>query len=420
MIDNLSQLHEQLLVFQRRMRWLRVHIPFRLDAITSNLLPVIATRSSFYSRDLCEFLKASPTQVSRLVAKFEKLGLLARVRVDKDARLKALVLSARGLATLSEIVAHDKTLADLGLAALNEAQREKLSEQFGALSDGFGAAPDTALPHEPAFVTEQKRLARVLGMLGNNYLMSGLDIAAYQLCFHLSRCVVAVRFRDLKQELPFETSFLSREIDRFVNKGWLSKNGHPSSNRAVYVEMTTLGLRQFTAIHEASSAMIQKAIETAPPCSADLLCNLLKIANSGPLTIEDDPKLRLVRCRSEKDFQSARSHIVEWLVATDQHRNMPAVLVGENQRCYQVLREKVVSGVAVVMSRGKDRSELIRLDILPGYNLSGNQTVLVLNELVAQERVSQIEIQKSLCNSCQNVMNGLKTNKAGQIIYKRQ
>ncbi len=165
-----ESLHEQFLLTQRKMRWLRLNTPHEIDPTVSNVLPIIGARESLSPSTLSEFLLMHPSGVSRMLKHLETAGYISRRVSSTDGRGRTIELTAAGHAALRESIALDRHLATKGLTPLTTSEIARLTELFRQLADSFGAEQEASLPNELPFVTEQKRLARIKGMIGSSYL----------------------------------------------------------------------------------------------------------------------------------------------------------------------------------------------------------------------------------------------------------
>src|SRR5581483_11418363 len=126
--------------------------PFSLTEV--RVLYEVAHREQPVAADLARDLGLDAGYLSRILVRFQKLGLVKRTRSEHDARQSHLTLTAKGQATLSPLdSAASEEVANM-LKQLAPPERERVVSAMGAIAnrlDGW-AEPDPPYilrPHRP-------------------------------------------------------------------------------------------------------------------------------------------------------------------------------------------------------------------------------------------------------------------------------
>jgi DNA-binding MarR family transcriptional regulator/GNAT superfamily N-acetyltransferase len=130
--------------FNRRYtKWIgaldRHHLGSDYSLAEVRVLYEIGHRPSIMARDIAEQLGLDAGYLSRLVARFDKAGLIERRMSDKDGRAVALSLTAKGRRLFDDL---DRMAADRmssAIATLDEGQRARLTSAMGVVGQLIGA-----------------------------------------------------------------------------------------------------------------------------------------------------------------------------------------------------------------------------------------------------------------------------------------
>lgn len=337
--------HGCILAFQRLMRRVRHESPFLFDPQTSRLFPVVAASLPGRAVDIARSLNATELEVSRLMARFERLALVRRKRVDTDRRAKVIELTAKGVQAVKAMVDYDNQLVPRSLPHLSAQDIESIASGFHALAAELGEAAGVTLAGQSNFVVGQIKAARALGMLGESYLGSGIHITRYQVLYLLARVEHPLQIRELGKELPFSPSALTRELDRIEQEKLLRRQPHQLDGRGVVVELTGESRVQFQRVHELATSRLYEALSRIPESIREPFVEALRSANAQSESKAIPPALTIQRCRSKRDFQRARGELVEWLVLSNRHRDLPDQILPESRGCALVMEEEQVRAV---------------------------------------------------------------------------
>jgi DNA-binding MarR family transcriptional regulator/GNAT superfamily N-acetyltransferase len=101
----------------------------------------IAHRDQPIAADLSKDLDLDPGYLSRLLAKFEKQGLVGRKASGDDARQSHLSLTARGRQAFVPLDARSQKHASLMLSKLSDADQQRLVDAMHTIQKMLGAEP---------------------------------------------------------------------------------------------------------------------------------------------------------------------------------------------------------------------------------------------------------------------------------------
>lgn len=306
-MPSITKLHHQFLLTQRKMRWLRINTPHDIDPWASNLLPILSTQKVLSPSAISEYLQMHPSGVSRMLRHLGDLGYISIRAGDSDARRRKVELTPAGRRALLKSIQLDTYLSVTGTDPLGDHQRDRVAVLFGEVSDAFGAAPEESLPHELAFTTEQKRIARVLGMIGSNYLGTRYDINQYQILFYLYRAPRPVRFKELALILPLETSKLSRQLDRYISEEIIRKGTVRGDRRGTSFTLTRRGRTLFKSEDDRAQLKLATVLSRWNQSAMTELIDLLSQATSRPPVITHNLRFR-VRLRDADILTELLSH----------------------------------------------------------------------------------------------------------------
>jgi DNA-binding MarR family transcriptional regulator/GNAT superfamily N-acetyltransferase len=113
----------------------------------------LAHREGTTAGELCKDLGLDPGYLSRMIQRFEKEGLLARVKSDADARQSVLSLTARGRKTFAPFEKRSaKQVAEI-LNKLGPEEQKRLLEAMKTIAGLLGARAET----KPAYILRPHR-----------------------------------------------------------------------------------------------------------------------------------------------------------------------------------------------------------------------------------------------------------------------
>lgn len=108
--------------------------------------------------------------------------------------------------------------------------------------------PSAASEFVSALQANQHQIAQDAGL-------SGTELRAL---FHIAR-VVSITPKNLADHLELTTGAVTAIARRLVEAGLLHRVDHPDDRRSLYLELTPLGHRRITTIHEDFDAMVSSS-----------------------------------------------------------------------------------------------------------------------------------------------------------------
>jgi len=346
-LAQLCSLHRGVLLLQRRMRALRSQAKFPLDSISAIVLVWIGHRPSLQFGDLQRFLKIPKASLSRFLKNLVKRGFLVSRTSAADSRKKTFTFTPKGIALLNELETINNRLVRLGAHPLDGTQLRAATEAIGAVASGLGAPLDAARPGEEPLFTQIRRLSRVSGMIGPNYMGLGHDIMAYHIFSELGFSGRPVPLQFFLKNLRVPASSLSREVSRLAQRGLIQREQARHDRKLTLLKLTERGWRHFWACEETIGLQYQAALAAVPPGKiGEWIDALQHLEGLESPTFEDAP-LVAERCDSEESLRLVRAFIVEEAVRTGKHQDLPNTILPPGKLCISVREAGRILAVAL-------------------------------------------------------------------------
>ena len=334
-----SEIHDELLLIQRRMRFLRLKTSSSIDPQAQLVLPVIEASGKSTLQNMAGRLAMDPSNFSKLIKHLQQKKVIRLSKFIEDNRIKHLSLTEEGERVLDSIKSQDRYYAEVGMRPLIFEERQFIGKCFEAISNGLQIDRDQTLSGEELFLVEQKRLARGTGMLGSNYMESGYDIGIYQLLYSLL-WGGELRFTDFLDKVPLERSVVSRQISRLTQKGILLKRKHSTDSRSIAVSFSKKAEKEFTRVHKSISRSFGSAFEQLSIKDQKQFFSLVRKAADFQNEIST-----VLECKTESDFKIARAFYVEQLVQNKEHTSLSASLLPNSLKVFLYKEHSDVLGL---------------------------------------------------------------------------
>ena len=241
-------------------------------------LHIIATADEAMVKDVAATMQLERSWVSRLLSALERKGAIKSVAVAGDGRAKALRILPAGVQLLKNLNETRAALMTSLLASLNKKEQQELYRTLKALADGFGAPAYAGAfnPHPIDF--ELARLSWGIGVAGNNFIGTGINVSHYHLLMVLAAQLrtAPVSIKEVHAKLPIDMSTLSRAIDSLGTESVLEKVQATDDKRSYTVRLTAEGLKTFQRYEENAALQCAEALTSVAVEQQEHLAQLLE------------------------------------------------------------------------------------------------------------------------------------------------
>lgn len=330
------ELHRRFLVLQRRMRALRSQLDFPFDPISAILLLWIGYKPVLHFGELQRFLHIPKANLSRLMKNLAKRGYVQASITKSDTRKKQFQYTPKGLKLLAQLDTINNRLVRLGTYPLSPAQITSVTCAVEAIATGLGAPADAGHPGEEPLFTQIRRLLRVSGMIGSNYLGCGHEIMLYHVFSELGRCAQPIPLKFFLKALQIPPSSLSRDISKLVTKGWIEKIYSRFDRKQLLLQLTEKGVRHYEQCENLMASKYQAALRSIPiETINEWISAFAPLEGLEPPLIVDAP-LVAERCDSEIALLAARTFIAQELQRASRSSPSPDSIIPADQECIAV------------------------------------------------------------------------------------
>jgi len=342
--DLAIRFHHALLIFQRRMRRVRLDYEFPIGRDSAMILAMISNKSSLTSTGISQQLGIPKAKVSRLMIALEKNGYLRLEGSETDRRVKELVFTLEGQRLKEQLIRLNNEISARGMHSATEEQREISERLLKCFNTGMNFLDTPADPLETPLVVQQRILTNGSGMIGSDYLNTGFSLLEIHILFELS-LKKNLNFADIVTALPFDTSSISRAIAGFESKGYLLKVTSNVDKRAIICRLTESGKQLKEDIDKKLSQKILTGLVDASSEDIRGFIDLMDSLNVEPIPPAYAKEIQLRICKTSEDFKLARSVYVEILVMKKKHTNLSSSLIPEESLCVVFLENDNPIGV---------------------------------------------------------------------------
>ncbi len=355
-IETYKKLHRGFLLLQRRMRSLRTQIDFPLDSISAIIVLWIGFKPVLHFGELQRYLRIPKATLSRLMQSLVDKGYLRASVTASDTRKKQYEYTEEGLQLLAQLDTVNNRLVRLGTYPLTPDQRASVIEAVRALATGLGAPPAAGHPGEEPLFTEIRRISRVSGMVGSNYLGSGHDIMLYHIFSELGLRGRLVPLKFFTKTLRIPPSSLSREISKFVSRGWIEKLHSRRDRKLVLLRLTEKGRQHYEECEEMMATRYQEALRGTPlETVREWIAAFAPLEGLEPPALHDGP-IAAERCESDAALHEARVFVVEELLRSNQRPKKPEAIIPTDHDCIAI-REAGKLLALVLAPRGQEAAQ---------------------------------------------------------------
>lgn len=346
-LEIFCSLHRGVMLLQRRMRGLRAQVEFPLDSVSAIILLWIGYQPTLHFGELQRFLKIPKATLSRLLKNLVTHGYLISRISDADSRKKTFEYTKKGMKLLEELEAINNRLVRVGACPLNPAQMNRIISAEEAIATGLGAPIESSRPGEEPLFTQIRRISRVSGMVGSNYLGTNHDVMIYHIFSELGFSAQPTPLQFFIKHLRIPPSSLSREISKLVSKGWIQKENVRHDRKLILLKLTDKGWKHFRSCEETIGRTYREALTNIPlETITEWTAAFEPLKGLDAPTFNDAP-LKAERCTDEESLRRVRAFIVEQLVKTGRHTNLPNTILPTTQLCIAVREADTILGIGM-------------------------------------------------------------------------
>jgi DNA-binding MarR family transcriptional regulator len=262
--DPLSlQTYIALLLLQRKMRRTRALFNHPLGTVESLAISLMAAKSPLNPSELSQYLNMAKSKVTQLIVSLQNHKYISAAASPSDRRKVDLYFTESGQKLISELDLLATKVARLGLVPLDAQQRKHVSNYMDKLATGLGAAPDPVKQDLYHFISPQRRMIRISGMISRRYFKTPLDICDHHILYELTQSK-ELDFQYFCRKLPFHPSKISRAISRLAKKQWVIKKIPKNDRRGMITRLTQLGIEKVAEMHSFCAQQIEEALKGLP------------------------------------------------------------------------------------------------------------------------------------------------------------
>jgi DNA-binding MarR family transcriptional regulator len=346
-----EKFHYELLELQRRMRLLRMRTPLGIDPAAAFVLPFVMARQGATVKDVADYLAMDSGNATRTIQRLGELEFIFLVPSPKDARSKLIQFTDLGGRVARQAIKFYQYLAEVGMYPLTPKEREKIGRCLKIISSSLGASEELPQYGEELFTVEQKRIGRVTGMAGSDYLSTGYDIGGFQILNTLYRLSVPERFSDFAERIPLERTVLSRRVEQQTKLGLIKKSNSPIDKRSVLLSLSKKGNEKFERLFESSSKRFSKGVSQL---NQKELQEMFALFEQCRIVEEERTATEWIKILSDRaDLFLVRAFILENLVERGDHKQLSPVIVSESAIAVVFIRNEKILAAGVFESERK-------------------------------------------------------------------
>jgi DNA-binding MarR family transcriptional regulator len=359
------RLYVALLRFMQRVRELSVYTATTLNLSEGQILGEVQSKNAWGVLSLSQVTGIEKSAVSRLVTGLRKRRFLKiDVGSKRDGRFKHLALTESGALVLAQDDQARSTVSRAILSSLTSADQDAVQKLFASLATGFGKPPSEPRENEHPLRPSQRRLTQAFGLLGGDFLGSGMSICA----LHVFRLSVQqpgqLDAQYLNRILPYDQSTIARAIKMLTDRRYLEHSSPPADRRRKILFPTHLGERELKKIEQAMERKFTNALGNAATEMLEISLASLEYAVQHALLHPELPELRsrqksefaMKELIVEEELQAARALLIQHLIRLPAQL-LPTTLLDRKSKCFGYYRKTSLVALAEI-NEELDRASL--------------------------------------------------------------
>ncbi len=351
--EHLLSLHRLLLRLQQRNKFVGFVEHTSLSPLETHLILEIQAEPGLPISTYAHRLMVEISLCTRITQKFVQRGFIVVRASTFDLRRKEVLLTPKGVALIATI----DEFANQVVSALRAGQTKRswgeLVRFFSMLADAGGVPRAPKRPQEDEYRVQQRRITRLLGLLGNFAWGTSLTSSEIQILTEVCHAPLPPRITELAELLGLQPHSTGEVISKFEAGGLLRKKPFEGDGRVSVVVATPKGRRSLREAEERACALLSKA---AREFTLSQLKQLIRILEHSTRTVDLfwpmlPLSLRLDYARSERQKRLARGFVARVYVELGIEESLPERLLPEDHELFLIYRDTELVGMICTENR---------------------------------------------------------------------
>lgn len=249
---------------------------FTLSLGEALLLLIVHSEPDKSIGEIAQQLGLERSWVSRMISSLEKHALLKSSGSAGDRRVRNVRITKRGSSELSQLMAARAEIIKETYKELSEEEMEELTRLLRKLSNGLHAPQYSAEIETHPVDAELARLSWMVGVIGDNFMFSGMSVSKYQLLHALAKKrAQPVTPSEIAKLLPINLSSVSRLLVALESDGLLDRKPSSEDKRVSLLRISDKGVRHWEALRKVAVERITDALKGVPIAEVRRLGNLI-------------------------------------------------------------------------------------------------------------------------------------------------
>lgn len=336
---NSEQIHSQILYNLRELQKRNRFIVSAHDSLFSlseaHIVIELCRNPEQSAQDLAKIVGLEKSTIVRSIDSLIENGLLLAKINPSDKRRRKLFLTQKGTQALKQLDENANRNVSIFSKSLDLEQIAQLSNYLKIFSDNLGAAMGELRAGESPLRLEVRRLTRALGLIGANFMSSGLSSTQWQILCEIKFASTTLGPSELSSNLRISRAAMSSALKRLRALGLISTSSHGTDKRALTVKLSDKGIKTLQKIENTAQERFSKALKSLSMPKLQTFSRLLALycsenQLSGPLQAE----ITIKRIMGEEARQVARAFLILELVRKNAFTFAPEILIGKDSICY--------------------------------------------------------------------------------------
>ena len=319
------------------------------------LLHILQAEKDKSVKQLAELLALDRSWVSRLVSQLEARKFVTSQEGPEDKRSKIVLISSKGREALIALNGFRFQVMQRATLDLQPAQQSEFAVLLRKVADSLKAHRFIVTPQSHPIDAELARLSWVIGVMGENFLESGMGVAQFHIYETIANAQNSMMLAsDVNDLLPFDMSTITRSIVNFEKQGLFIRKTAEHDRRSAYVSLSKKG-------EESWKTYQKNAVEIFKP-SADALSakELEKLLGLFEIAVRNMPLARASSLKSNLEMKEINNSELLKKAREFSESNIfnSKLLEKENKRVsYLLYSGPNICGIASVEPKGKSAKD---------------------------------------------------------------